>query len=289
MLASKSTFPPGTSTGSIHIRILKQAYRRSRRYLTTTLTVIEHYYVCPRSSSRKENYNPFQRFGRSENSFRTLLRPGCREDFRWNSPHEKLGTQLRISVHGPLRPPSLSTPWLGMILILPLGPSPPEWLLSPSAPPPTPPVLGDSGWSGWPESHLTLLPREPLPRRPPKLANFPGDFLGEILAFPSNCVGTPQKFRAKIRANVCTNHSCKQSVQKSAPKNRARNLCRNPCRKSVQHIRAKNPCKKSVQKIRAENPCRKSVQKSVQKICAKQTRANGFPKVTLQIEKPNIL
>ena len=30
----------------------------------------------------------------------------------------KLGTQPRISVHGPLRPPSLSIPWLGMILIL---------------------------------------------------------------------------------------------------------------------------------------------------------------------------
>ena len=43
-----------------------------------------------------------------------------------------------------------------------------------------------------------------------------------------------------------------------------------------------------MQKIRTKNPCRKSVQKSVQKICAKQTRANGFPKVTLQIEKPKI-
>ena len=65
----------------------------------------------------------------------------------------KLGAQLRISVHGPLRPPSLSTRWLGMILILPLG----IWTLA---------------WSGWPGSHLTLLPPKSLPRRPPKHGEF---------------------------------------------------------------------------------------------------------------------
>ena len=41
-------------------------------------------------------------------------------------------------------------------------------------------------------------------------------------------------------------------------------------------IRAKTPCKQSE---------RKSVQKSMQKVRAKQVRANGFLKVTLQIEK----
>ena len=138
-------------------------------------------------------------------------------------------------------------------------------------------------WPGQAGQSLTspsCLP-SPSPEGPQSMVNFSGDFLGEILALPSKCFGTPQKIR-KNPCNICTNNSCKQSVQKSAQKSRAKNRAKNLCRKSVQKIRAKNPCRKSVQKIRAENPCRKSVQK----ICAKQTRANGFPKVTLQIEKP---
>ena len=94
----------------------------------------------------------------------------------------------------------------------------------------------------------------------------------------------PEKIRAKIRATSV------QTILANNPRRnpRKKNRAKNRAKKSVQKIRAKNPCKKSVQKIRAKNPCRKSVQKSVQKICAKETRANGFPKVTLQIEKPNI-
>ena len=187
----------------------------------------------------------------------------------------------------PLRPSSLSTPWLGMILILPLE----IWaqvdrngcFLRRCPPnPPSPRRL----WPGQAGQSLTspsCLP-SPSPEGPQSMVNFPGDFLGEILALPSKCFGTPRKNPCKNPCNICTNNSCKQSAQKSAQKNRAKNRAK----KSVQKIRAENPCKKSVQKIRAKNPCRKSVQKSVQKICAKQTRANGLPKVTLQIEKPNI-
>ena len=100
--------------------------------------------------------------------------------------------------------------------------------------------------------------------------------------FPASVLGHPQKIRAKIRATsvqtILASNPCRNPRKKIGQKKRAKN----PCRKSVQKIRAKNPCKKSVQKIRAKNPCRKSVQK----IRAKQTRANGFPKVTLQIENP---
>ena len=57
-------------------------------------------------------------------------------------------------------------PWLGMILILPLG------------------ILAQvhrngyflQAWSGWPESHLTLLPPEPLPRRPTNHGEYFGRF-----------------------------------------------------------------------------------------------------------------
>ena len=166
------------------------------------------------------------------------------------------------------------------------GPSPPEWLLSPSAPP-QPPPSPRRLWPGQAGQSLTspsCLP-SPSPEGPQSMVNFSGDFLGEILALPSKCFGTPQKNPCKNPCNICTNNSCKQSVQKSAQKKSGKKPCKKSVQKSVQKIRAKNPCRKSVQKIRAENPCRKSVQK----ICAKQTRANGFPKVTLQIEKPKIL
>ena len=183
-----------------------------------------------------------------------------------------------------LRPSSLSTPWLNWhdfdLAFRNLGPSPPEWLLSPSVPPnpPSPRRL----WPGQAGQSLTspsCLP-SPSPEGPQSMVNFPGDFLGEILALPSKCFGTPRKNPCK---NPCKN-PYKQFLQTICAEIRAK--------KSGKKNRAKNPCRKSVQKIRAKirekNPCRKSAQKSVQKICAKQTRANGFPKVTLQIEKPNI-
>ena len=136
-------------------------------------------------------------------------------------------------------------------------------------------------WPGQAGQSLTspsCLP-SPSPEGPQSMVNFPGDFLGEILALPSKCFGTPRKNPCKNPCNICTNNSCKQSAQKSAQKNRAKNRAINPCKKSVQKVRAKNPCKKSVQKIRAKiraknlcetNPCK------------------WLPKVTLQIEKPNI-
>ena len=141
-------------------------------------------------------------------------------------------------------------------------------------------------WPGQAGQSLTspsCLP-SPSPEGPQSMVNFSGDFLGEILALSSKCFGTPQKIRAKIRATsvqtILASNPCRNPRKKIGQKKRAKN----PCRKSVQKIRAKNPCKKSVQKIRAKNPCRKSVQK----IRARPT-ANGFPKVTLQIEKPQIL
>ena len=97
-----------------------------------------------------------------------------------------------MSVHGPLRPLSLSSPWLGMILILPLGVLVfLEWLLSPSAPPQPPQSSETLAWSGWPESHLTSCLPSPSPEGPQSMVNFSGDFLGEILALPSKCFGTP--------------------------------------------------------------------------------------------------
>ena len=138
--------------------------------------------------------------------------------------------------------------------------------------PPTPQSLETLAWSGWPESHLTLLPPEPLPRRPPKPGGFSRGFSRWDLALPSNCFRTP-------------------------PKNPCKNPCKYLCKQSLQIIPANNPHRnphkkksgrQSVQKICAENLCRKSIQKSAQKNCAKQTRANGFPKVTLRSEKPII-
>ena len=133
-------------------------------------------------------------------------------------------------------------------------------------------------WPGQAGQSLTspsCLP-SPSPEGPQSMVNFSGDFLGEILALSSKCFGTPQKIRAKIRAT---------SVQTIL----ASNPCRNPRKKigqkNVQKIRAENPCRKSVQKIRAKIRAENRCKKSVQKIRAKQT-ANGFPKVTLQIEKP---
>ena len=75
-----------------------------------------------------------------------------------------------ISVHGPLRPLSLSTPWLGMILILPLGVLVQVhrngyFLRRPPAPP-TPPVLGDSGLVRL----ARVSPHPPASRAPPQKA-----------------------------------------------------------------------------------------------------------------------
>ena len=176
----------------------------------------------------------------------------------------KLGTQLRISVpwsaQASLSQHSLA--WHDLDLAFRnFGPSPPEWLLSPSAPPPPPPQLPQSSetlaWSGWPESHLTLLPPEPLPRRPPKHGEFFKNFLGEIWRFSASVLGHPPK-------------SVQTSVQTILANNPHRNLrkktVQKPFKKSVQKIHAKNPCKKSVQKIRAEiraknqcktNPCKR--------------------------------
>ena len=129
-------------------------------------------------------------------------------------------------------------------------------------PPPNPPSPRRL-WAGQAGQSLTspsCLP-SPSPEGPQRVVNFSGDFLGEILALPSKCFGTPQKNPCQNPCNICTNNSCKQSVQKSAQKNQAKNRAENPCKKSVQKIHGKNPRRKSVQKIRAENPCRKSVQK----------------------------
>ena len=130
-------------------------------------------------------------------------------------------------------------------------------------PPPTPPVLGDSGLV----SLARVSPHPPASRAPPpegpqSMVNFSGDFLGEM-RFPASVLGHPKKIRAKIRATsvqtILASNPCRNPRKKSGKK---------PCKKSVQKIRAKNPCKKiraenpckkSVQKIRAENPCKKSV------------------------------
>ena len=113
-------------------------------------------------------------------------------------------------------------------------------------------------WPGQAGQSLTspsCLP-SPSPEGPQSMVNFSGDFLGESLALPSKCFGTPQKIRAKIRATsvqtILASNPCRNPRKKIGPKN---------AKESVQKIRAKNPCKKSVQKIRAKNPCRKSVQK----------------------------
>ena len=193
-----------------------------------------------------------------------LLRPGCRGDFRWNVSREKLGTQLRISIHGPLRPPSLGIPWLGMILILPLG------ILVQvhwsgyflRRRPPQPPQSSETlAWSGWPESHLTLLTAE----RPPKHGEFFGGFSRwnfsasqQVLRdTPKNpCKLLYKQFLQTLRAEICAKEIGQKTVQKISAEN--------PCKKPVQKPRAKNARKKkSVQKVRAENPCRSPCKTSV--------------------------
>ena len=78
------------------------------------------------------------------------------EGYSVKFPSGKLGTQLRISVHGPLRPPSLSIPWLGMILILPLGilvqVLRTGYFLHLCPPNPPPRSLETLALVGWPES-----------------------------------------------------------------------------------------------------------------------------------------
>ena len=108
-------------------------------------------------------------------------------------------------------------------------------------------------WPGQAGQSLTsrsCLP-SPSPEDPQSMGNFSGDFLGDILALPSKCIGTPQK-------NPCK-HLCKQFLQTIRAEIRTKKSGKKPCKKPVQKIRAENPCKKSVQKIRAENPCKKSV------------------------------
>ena len=101
-----------------------------------------------------------------------------------NFPHEKLGTQLRISVHGPLEA-SLSQHSLAWhdfdLAFRNFGPSPLEWLLSPSMRPPTPPSPRRL-WPGQAGQGLTspsCLP-SPSPEGPQSMVNFSGDFLGDI-------------------------------------------------------------------------------------------------------------
>ena len=148
-------------------------------------------------------------------------------------------------------------------------------------PRPNPPVLGDSGLVRL----ARVSPHPPASRAPPQKAPkawwiFGGFSRWNFGASQQVVWHTPKK---SVQESV--QHLYKQFLQAIRAEIRTKKSGKKPCKKSVQKIRAKNPCRKSVQKIRAENPCKKSMQK----ICAKQTRANGFPKVTLQIEKPKIL
>ena len=201
-----------------------------------------------------------------------LLRPGCRGDFSvkcfswktWNITQDlsSWSAQASLSQH--------SLAWHDFDpAFRSFGPSPPEWLLSPSAPLqlPSPRRL----WPG-----QDGLSPEPLPRRSRKHGEFFGDFLGEILALPSKCFGTPKKSRAKIRAT---------SVQTIL----ASNPCRNPHKKWAKK-RAKNPCKKSVQKIGAKSPCRKSVQKIRAKNLCKTNPCKRLPQSNIaKWETPNFI
>ena len=144
-------------------------------------------------------------------------------------------------------------------------------------PPPQPPQSSETlaGQAGQSLTSPSCLP-SPSPEGPQSTVNFPGDFLGEILALPSKCFGTPKK-------SLCKNPRKRlyklflQTVRtefraKNRAKNRAKICAENLCRKSVQKIRAKTPCRKSVQKIRAEtcaknmcktNPCKRLPQSNI--------------------------
>ena len=120
-------------------------------------------------------------------------------------------------------------------------------------PPPNPPSP-QRLWLGQAGQSLTS---------PQSMVSFPGDFLGEILALPSKCLGSVQTSLQTILANNPRRNPRTKIGQKPG-----KNLCRKSVQKSVQ----KNPCNKSVQKMRAEsraknlcrtNPCKRLPQSNV--------------------------
>ena len=145
---------------------------------------------------------------------------------------------------------SLSTPWLGMTVILPLG------ILvqvhrngyflrrrPPNLPSPRRLWLGQAGQS---LPSPSCLP-SPSTEGPKSMVNFPGDFFSVKSWRHSKCFGTPQKNPCK---NPCK-RLCKPFLQTIREEVRAKKKSgKKPFKKSVQ----KNPCKTSVQK----SPCRKS-------------------------------
>ena len=133
----------------------------------------------------------------------TLLRsPGCRGDFRWKFPCEKRGTQLRISVHGPLRPPSLSTLWLGI----------------PTSPHPQKAPKAWRGFSRWNFSASQQVVWDTPKNR-------------EANQCKNSCKSLDKNLRTKIRAKIRATNPCKKTVQKLRAKFH--------CKQSVQKIRAK--------------------------------------------------
>ena len=133
-------------------------------------------------------------------------------------PRVQRGFWNRISLHGPLRPPSLSLHSLALhdfyLAFKHFGPSPPEGLVPPLVPPQRPQVLGDSGLGQVAQSlHLTLLP------------NLVEDFLSVIWLFPASGLKHPKKMCKKSMKNLhkklSTINPCKKiahkSVQKSVP------------------------------------------------------------------------
>ena len=133
---------------------------------------------------------------------------------------QKFGTRLRSLVNGPLQAPSLSTPWLGMILILPLGILAQihrncyflHWW------PPNPPQSSET-------LALVRLARvstspsclqSTSPEGPQSMVNFLGDFLGEIFVLPGKWFGTPQKTVQRIRWTDLYKNPCTKFAQKSA-------------------------------------------------------------------------
>ena len=185
-----------------------------------------------------------------------LTEPKMQRRFSVKFPLEELGTQLRISVHGPLRPPSLSIPWPGMIMIMPFGilvqVHRNGYFLQWCSPKPTPPlVFRDSalGQIGQIESPRHPLASQAPPQKAPTAWRISGGiFSVKFWCFPASGFGHPKK-----------------SLQRSV----AKNPSKNSGQKSAHTIRA-------TKKVRATNPCQKSLQK---------VRANGFFIVNLQIEK----
>ena len=193
----------------------------------------------------------------------SLRSPRVQRGFSVNSPSWKLGTQFRISVHGPLRPPSLSTPCLGMLLSLPL-----RLLVQVDrndyflylCPANHPQFSETLAWVRL--ARVSTLP-SCLPSPPQKAHKawwiFEGILLMKFWRFSAGGLAHPktsvQKIRAKIRVKIFTKIRTKISVQ-----NPCKKACQTCVRKSVQKFRAKNPCRKSVQKMRAEicanNPCK---------------------------------